>query len=335
MDYHDPVYGRVTITEPVLLALIESDAMQRLKGVLQHGITGLLGITRPVTRFEHSVGAMLLVRRLGAPLEEQIAALLHDVSHTAFSHVIDYVFHNHDAQSYHDEQKERYIAGTSLPALLRRYGYDWRLFLDENAYPLLEQPAPRLCADRLDYFFRDSLDLFLATPAAVAASLDDLLVHEGRIMCAGVSSARWLAETYLAADEASWANFREVGLYELMAQAIRHALAYGILEEDDLWGEDAATWATLQQAGDDELQRILALVSPATRFIWDEEQPTFRVSTKLRTIDPEVVLAGDWVAPLSALDAGYARRRAAYLEQNSGSWPMRVVPAPEGRSRIS
>ena len=39
--------------------------------------------------------------------------------------------------------------------------------------------------------------------------------------------------------------------------------------------------------------------------------------------------------PLSILDAGYARRRAAYLEQNSGSWPMRVVPAPGGRSRIS
>ncbi len=335
MDYLDPVYGAVTITEPVLLALIESEAMERLKGVLQHGITGLLGITTPVTRFDHSVGVMLLVRRLGAPLEEQIAALLHDVSHTAFSHVIDYVFDNHDAQSYHDEQKERYIAGTGLPALLRRYGYDWRRFLDENAYPLLEQPAPRLCADRLDYFFRDSLDLRLATPTAIAAALDELAVHDGRIMCAGVGAARWLAETYLAADEASWANFREVGLYELAAQAIRRALASGILAEDELWGEDVATWARLQQADDEELHRLLALVSPATRFVWDAEQPTFRVSTKLRTIDPDVLLAGGGSAPLSALDAGYARRRVAYLEQNSGLWPMRVVPAPGIRSRIS
>src|SRR5690606_35683249 len=334
MDYQDPVYGRVTIAEPVLLALMESDAIQRLKGVLQHGVTGLLGITKPVTRFEHSVGVMLLVRRLGAPLEEQIASLLHDVSHTAFSHVIDYVFNNHDAQSYHDEQKERYVAGSDLPALLRRYGYDWRRFLDENAYPLLEQPAPRLCADRLDYFFRDSLDLYLATPAAVAAALDRLVVREGRIMCADIAAARWLAETYLAADEASWANFREVGLYELAAQAIRHALASGILRQDDLWGEDRAIWARLQQTDDGELQRILALVSPATRFVWDDEQPTFRVSTKLRTIDPEVVLAGGQVAPLSALDADYARRRAAYLEQHSGSWPVRVVPAPGERSRI-
>lgn len=334
MDYQDPVYGRVTITEPVLLAVMESAAMQRLKGVLQHGITGLIGITPPVTRFEHSVGVMLLVRRLGAPLEEQVAALLHDVSHTAFSHVIDYVFHNHDAQSYHDEEKERYVAGTDLPALLARYGYDWRAILDENAFPLLEQPAPCLCADRLDYFFRDSLDLSLATPQAVAAALDHLVVHERRILCADVATARWLAETYLAADEASWANFREVGLYELAAQAIRRALASGILGEADIWGEDAAVWDRLQRAPDAELQRILALVSPATRFVWDEAQPTFRVSTKLRTVDPEVVLNGGKAALFSALDASYARRRAAYLQRNGGPWPVRVVPAPQGQSRI-
>ena len=37
---------------------------------------------------------MLLIKKLGGSVEEQIAGLLHDVSHTAFSHVIDYVFDN-------------------------------------------------------------------------------------------------------------------------------------------------------------------------------------------------------------------------------------------------
>src|SRR5688500_7796340 len=102
MRYLDPVYGSCESTEPVLLEVMESAAMQRLRGVLQHGISGLIGITNPTTRFEHSVGAMLLVRRLGAAVPEQMAALLHDVSHTAFSHVIDYVYGSHDSQSYHD-----------------------------------------------------------------------------------------------------------------------------------------------------------------------------------------------------------------------------------------
>ncbi len=95
MQYDDAVYGATEITEPVLLDLMESCAMQRLKGISQHGVTALLGITPAFTRFDHSVGVMLLVRRLGASIEEQVAALLHDISHTAFSHVIDFVFNDH------------------------------------------------------------------------------------------------------------------------------------------------------------------------------------------------------------------------------------------------
>jgi HD superfamily phosphohydrolase len=85
MQYDDALYGKVEFTEALLLDLIASDAMQRLKGISQHGITALLGITPQFSRFDHSIGTMLLVRRLGAPIDEQVAALLHDVSHTASS----------------------------------------------------------------------------------------------------------------------------------------------------------------------------------------------------------------------------------------------------------
>ena len=87
----DIVYGDVEIDEPVLIELINSDALQRLKHINQAGASKYI-MPKPVTRFEHCVGAMILLKRLGASLEEQIAGLLHDVPHTAFSHVIDFVF---------------------------------------------------------------------------------------------------------------------------------------------------------------------------------------------------------------------------------------------------
>ena len=329
MTFQDPIYGAVVVEEPVLVAVITSPAMQRLRGVLQHGITGLIGVTRPVTRFVHSLGTMFLVRRLGATLEEQLAALLHDVSHTAFSHVIDYVFHDHNNQSYHDEVKAEYVAATGLPALLAQYGYDWRPLIREENYSLLEQPAPRLCADRLDYFLRDSLDLGLASPTEVQRALAHLVVRQDRIVTDSIASARWLAETYIAADDASWANFREVGLYELAAQAIRRGLALSIIEESDLWSTDALVWAKLGRAQDVRLQEVIDLVSPATRFVWDEENPSFRVGTKVRTIDPDVLLPDGELQPLSRLDAGFAAHRAAYLARKEGEWPMRVVPPEE------
>jgi hypothetical protein len=326
MQYSDPLYGTVAIHEPVLIELMQTAAMQRLHGILQHGITGLIGVTRATTRFEHSMGVMLLVRRLGAPLEEQIAALLHDVSHTAFSHVMDYVFDGHDSQSYHEEMKETYIAGTDLPGVLAQNGYDWRDLLHEERYPLLEQPLPALCADRLDYFLRDSCDLGMATTEQVQSALDHLVVRQGRIGVDHVETARWIGNAFIAADEASWANFREVGLYELAARAIRIGLQVGAITEADIWSTDRQVWAKLQARRDPELESCLALVSPDTRFEWDELAPTFRVSTKLRTVDPDVWSDGHW-QPLSALEADFGRRRAHYLSSKQGKWPMRVVPA--------
>lgn len=325
MNLEDRIYGPADIVEPVLVDLIESAPLQRLKGVLQHGVTALIGITHPVSRFEHTLGVMLLLRRLGAPLEEQIAALLHDASHTAFSHVIDYVFDRHEQQGFHEERQEPYLAASEVPDILSRYGYDWRSFLQDENFPLLERPAPELCADRLDYFFRDSLDLGLAPPEQVHSALEHLVVYGQRVVIDHVETARWAAETYIRADEASWANFREVGLYELAAQAIRTALAKGVIGEEDLWLTDVVLWEKLQAAVDSELLAQMRLVSPDTAFVWDEAGPDFWVSTKLRTIDPPVLLHGR-LRPLSLLDPQFAARRSQYLRSKAGPWPVRVIP---------
>lgn len=324
MIYEDSIYGTFEIEEPVIEALVNTAVLQRLKGVLQHGITGLLGITDQTTRFDHSLGAMLVVRQLGGSLAEQIAALLHDVSHTAFSHVIDYVVDGHDQQSYHDEIKESYLAQTELPALLAQFGYDWHDFLHEEAYPLLEQPAPRLCADRIDYFLRDAKSLGLATQADIDWVLPSLVVAGGRIATNQIETAQWLAATYLKADDVSWANFREVGLYEVTARAIRRGLEIGIISEADFFLTDEPFWRKLQQSGDPALNQWLSFVSPDTEFIRDETNPTFWVSTKLRSIDPDVIIEGV-LRPLTTLDPDFKQQRADYLKRKQGKWPMRVV----------
>lgn len=292
--------------------------------MLQHGVSALVGVTVPTSRFDHSMGVLLLVRRLGAGLDEQIAALLHDVSHTAFSHVIDYVFNGHNTQGYHEEKKLEYVSGTDIPMALEQHGYDWLDFMDEEKFTLLEQDLPHLCADRLDYFLRDPRDLGLATDIEVAAALSFLDVHEGRIISTHLDLARWLGYTFIDADKASWANFREVGLYELAAHAIRRGLEIGVLDDADIWGTDQPAWEKLQASTDPQVQYHLQRVHADTRFEWDDANPEFRVSTKLRSIDPDVIINGV-VKPLSVLDSEFAAQRTEYLAKNSGKWPMRVI----------
>lgn len=72
----DFIYGEFEIDD-VLVDLINCDAVQRLKNIHQVGATYLVKEDLDVTRYEHSVGVMLLIRLLGGSLEEQIAGLLH------------------------------------------------------------------------------------------------------------------------------------------------------------------------------------------------------------------------------------------------------------------
>lgn len=330
MQYDDELYGKVEITEPVLRDLMASEAMQRIKGISQHGITALMGITTTFSRFDHSVGAMLLVRRLGATVEEQIAALLHDVSHTAFSHVIDFVFDDHSGQSYHEEKKEEIVGNSDIPTILLRHGKDWRAFMDEDNFSILEQPSPALCADRLDYFLRDLEFLKLANRQEIRSAVESLKVVEGQIAVNEVGAARWLAYTFIEADRASWSSFREVGLYQVTAEAIKAANRAGLIGEADLWGSDEVLWGKLRSATHPEVKRLVELITPGTRFTWSEEQPVFRVETKVRSIDPPVA-HGNSVTPLSALDPAFARYRNEYLASKHGRWPMRVLGAPWGQ----
>src|SRR3989344_8664366 len=92
MNTKDSVYGDEEIKEEVLIELINSKPFQRLKGISQQGMPRELWFTHVNSRYEHSIGVLIILRRLNAGLEAQVAGLLHDVSHTAFSHVVDWVF---------------------------------------------------------------------------------------------------------------------------------------------------------------------------------------------------------------------------------------------------
>ncbi|MFK7804767.1 MAG: HD domain-containing protein [Anaerolineae bacterium] len=324
MLYDDQLYGRFEIAEQVLCDLIQSDGLQRLHLILQHGISALIDMTPPVTRFEHSMGVMLICRKLGTSIEEQIAALLHDVSHTAFSHVMDHVFDSAESQSYHDQIQEKYVAGTDIPAILASHGFDWQPFLDEEAFPILEQPSPRVCADRIDYVLRDGFAFEFIDLAGIQTVLDGLTVYNGRPMFNSIASANLMACVMIQCDDHSWANFNEVGLYEMTGRTIKRAFEVEAITQADVWGTDAAVWQKILAFDDAELARLRSTVHKDIQFDWEPANPDFVLTTKIRTIDPDVILEGT-VKRLSEWDAGYQQHRADYLERKKGPWSMKRI----------
>src|SRR3954447_7860864 len=137
MRGNDRVYGEVSIDDPRILALIECPTFQRLRGIRQAGPSALAFPFKTVTRYEHSLGVYLLLGRLGADRRECVAGLLHDVSHTAFSHAVDFVFSSEE-QDHHEGLKPEFLHRPDLAGALARIGYEPEEFYDDSIYPLLE-----------------------------------------------------------------------------------------------------------------------------------------------------------------------------------------------------
>ena len=153
---NDRVYGKYEIQEPVIVELINTDSIQRLKDIHQFGMPQRFYPFPGYSRYEHSLGVMLTLKELGADLEEQVAGLLHDVSHTAFSHTVDWVVGSREKEDFQDKNLKTIITNSDIPGILMRHGIDTNRITEHDNYPLLERPAPYLCADRVDYTLRES-----------------------------------------------------------------------------------------------------------------------------------------------------------------------------------
>lgn len=333
----DPIHGSHTITEAVLIELLLSKPVDRLRRVLQHGITGLIGMTPspPVTRYEHSVGAMLIVRAAGGTIEAQAAALLHDIAHTALSHVVDGVF----GYVVHEDDKMEYLNTTTVPDILTKHGLIAEDVLEESNYPLLELDSPAICADRGDYGIRDSLAFGITTlDEARSISRDLVASREGRLC---FKSSRWAkrhAEAYMEADAFAWSHPAHSILYAYAADTIRLAHSTGRMKKCDLWdGEgDEVFWHGMTESADPQIRKLASRVKPSVRVEeisageYEEGRPDSYYktkNTKARTIDPDVLQPDGSVKRLSQLSEEYRLSREAYLKQKSGVHYYRVLGA--------
>lgn len=288
MYIHDPIYGSFDITERVLLELLEDPTVKRVAGVMQGGTTPQLWGWPDFSRLEHCVGAMLLVRHLGGSLEEQIAALLHDVPHTAFSHVIDFVYRKDGSQNFHEEVKETLFQKSHIPDILRSYGFSLEQVLDESRFSLLEQHAPLLCADRVDYTLRILPYYFNDLHTAVYL-FKHLTVKNNQIVFDGLEPAQTFTQVFIRFIRDVVAGLENQAAYNVFAEAIRYALEHHYITQDELFQTDQEVSQQLHQIQDEFVQHRLRLLVPGFAVIEDETTYDYAMRTKMRWVNPPYV----------------------------------------------
>src|SRR5262245_33613025 len=176
-NYRDPLHNIISLDESkfddrLVVELIDTPEFQRLRRVKQLGLAMFTYQGAEHSRFTHSIGVMHLMTRalnlLAArhSISEELraiaraGALLHDVGHGPFSHVMEHV------TGFHHEDWTRRIILDPETAINKILASRDASFPDKVAslYDHSFRPAfiwqlvsSQLDCDRMDYLLRDSL----------------------------------------------------------------------------------------------------------------------------------------------------------------------------------
>lgn len=289
MLYRDRVYGKISIDEPVILELIASPTLQRLKHIDQAGyFKPHFPHAEPRSRFNHSVGVFLLLKLYGAPLDEQIAGLIHDVSHSAFSHCIDYVLStgNTYEQSHQDNVFEAFVQDSDIPAILQERGISPAQILNDDNFSLKERPLPDLCADRLDYSLRDGIALGEIEDARIF--LDHLIVQNGQWLFKNFAAAERYATFFLRLNAIYYSGLPSARMFLTVGDYLRYALKRNYLSFSDLYTIDQAVLDKIARHldQDEHLSLLFDRMNgkiPCHNSPWHYDA---RVFCKSRVVDP-------------------------------------------------
>jgi uncharacterized protein len=290
MFYQDRIYGQTEITEPVILELINCPTLQRLKEIDQIGYGEPHFPGTAHSRFEHSVAVYLLLTQYGAPPEERIAGLIHDVSHSAFSHCIDYVLNagSEKEQAHQDNIFESFVRRSEIPGILGKYELDIEYILDDANFPLKEKELPDLCADRIDYSLRTAIMYKELEPDEARAILEYLVAEDGEWVFRDFASAKRFAELFRKLNTLYYSGMPSAVMFRTVGDYLRHALQKGYLAESDLYGTDRNVLSKIAgfHERDDRLSLLFTRMNNKIGYRNDPEDYDAEVYCKSRVVDP-------------------------------------------------
>ncbi len=175
--YRDSVHNIIRVNTDsdegrLVVSLIDTPEFQRLRRIRQLGLAYFAYQAAEHSRFTHSLGAFHLAGRMIAKLRlsytisedaqtaVRVAALLHDIGHGPFSHVIESILGFH-----HEEFTIEAVLSpdTEIGKLLNAYSptlaNDVAAIIRGDFKPLAlaQLVSSQLDVDRMDYLLRDSL----------------------------------------------------------------------------------------------------------------------------------------------------------------------------------
>jgi uncharacterized protein len=333
------IHGDHSITDPLIIDLINTPAMQRLKKIRQYGtIDYVVKHTVEYNRFEHSLGVYYILWKHGASRIEQVAGLLHDVSHTVFSHACDPLFMGGLTQgAYQDMIHDEFLTNHGIKEVLEKYGFTVEdVSPKKDIFKALEQDAPALCADRIEYnIFAAYMDNLLSIQE-IQQIHQDLHFDGSHWYFDTIESAKKCALVPLHQTMYMWGSPLSILCAQWTCQAFKRALEIQLVTQEDICFNitDDEMWALLNASTDPVIQKALYSIKNAPAlFSWvnqerdQEHNHVLILKSKYRGIDPFVKQDGQLVL-LSSVDADFKRDSLMAQEIMRNGWHVVLHDQP-------
>jgi len=288
------IFGTCSVEDPVIIEILQHPQFKRLAKIRQHGHWYYLCQNDSYTRYEHSVNVFVIVRMLGGSIEEQVAALLHDISHTVFSHVGAYYFSDHYriADSYQDNTHATFLKIHGFEAILKKYNLEIKDIHHQNKnFTILEQKLPDLCADRFEYNITGGLYKGIINKEEAHALVNAVRYENGQWYFIDQEAAERFSEISLKLTEFLWGGAVDNLSTQWLAQALRRAVAIGILTQDMVCNAtDDMVWEILNKSTDSVItDRLYRMKNSWDYFTLDDAAYDTIIYGKFRGANPLVI----------------------------------------------
>jgi HD superfamily phosphohydrolase len=208
--------------------------------------------------------------------------------------VIDFVLEN-ESEAFHEEIFEETLLTSEIPVILKKHGYSMDTVL-KRGFPLLEQPLPLLCADRIDYTLRDLYRYDYITKNEVEAFLPSLYVKDNVICIKGIQHAEWFVQAYYKEVQDFFMNPLNVYGYDKLIKLLQEALQAEVINKEDFLLQDEEVLEKIRQSNRKELLKRYEEIGKYVKLAENDKEYDIHLNGKPRLIDPTVLEKGSLAA---------------------------------------
>lgn len=286
-----------------LVPFFEAKTIKRLSDIGQHCGTEYPKFFKykfHQSRLEHSIWVALIVWHFTRDMKQTLAWFFHDISHSVFSHVGDYLLWDKLKQESSEKYTTKLIMDDEvIMRELNTLGIKVEEVDDYTLYTIADNPSPKLSADRLEYTLSSGYNLWSHTLEEIKTMYDNLIMvkwkdGQDELCFQDISVAEQFALLSIRNDASCFSSYESNVTMSFLSEILKYMIKKEYITAMDMYtlGETDII-DIIQKSKDEKLKEMWNFLINVWFYKIDRYKPhtkNYCVSslTKRRFIDPLV-----------------------------------------------